>query len=97
MKFKVKDLDLNDQTVTVNWGWITTSHPLPQSIIDNPRMDTTQMRDLIATLEPEPPESSVLTTQLQLLVQNGLDTPGPHDEKPNYYDDATNQMRSKIF
>lgn len=55
------------------------------------------MRDIIATLEPTPPESSVLTTQLQLLVENGLNTPAPGAEKPNYYDDDVNQLRDRTF
>lgn len=72
MAFKIKDLNYTDGTVRIDWGFSTTNHPIPQTILDNPDMDYDQIRDELSKLRPAPPQLSVATQKLKNLVEVGL-------------------------
>jgi hypothetical protein len=97
MNFKVKELNLTSRTVLVDWGWVKTSHPLPQAIVDNPRMDLTLMREEILKLQPVPPENEHMTPQLRALIEQGPNPVVTADHYPNYEESVSNQLRERTF
>jgi hypothetical protein len=74
-----------------------SSHPLPQTIVDNPEMPVDQMRAEIAKLEPTPPNVNLLTPQLRSLVEKGLDMGPSITELPDFTTDLKIQIRERTF